>query len=36
MQRRRDGYDPIFVGHCGAIRFFAAVCWPVLANFTLL
>ena len=26
-------YEPIFAGHCSAIRFFAAVCWPRLANF---
>ena len=27
-------YAPTFVGHCCAIRFFAFVCWPRLANFT--
>jgi hypothetical protein len=27
-------YAPIFEGHCCAISAFAAVCWPLLANFT--
>jgi hypothetical protein len=26
------GYAPNFAGHSVAIRFFAAVCWPLLAN----
>ena len=30
-----DAYPPTCVGHFWAIRFFAAVCWPRLANFTL-
>ena len=29
-----DRYAPILDGHCGAMIAFAAVCCPLLANFT--